>query len=71
VKCLIAGARQAGIALIYLNEGITDMEVGEVVGARQPAWHLVAQGIGLRREVLTLDKTAERLGVSEVLPHRG
>jgi hypothetical protein len=47
------------------------MEVGEVVGSRQPGWHLVLEGVGLGREVLTLDEAAEGLGVSEVLPHRG
>ena len=63
---LVAGARQAGIALVDLGEGIADLEVGEVVGSGQPARHLVAQWVGLGREVFPLDKSAEGLGVSEV-----
>ena len=37
MQCLVAGARQAGIALVDLDERITNLEVGVVVISWQPA----------------------------------
>ena len=42
MKCLVAGAGQAGIAFVDFDEGIAFMEVGVVVVSRQPAGNCAA-----------------------------
>jgi hypothetical protein len=54
---LVAGARQAGISLVDLDEWITDLEVGVVVISWQPAGSCVGDLIGLGFEALALDET--------------
>ena len=63
----VAGARQAGEALIDLHIRIADTEVGVIVIAGHPTRHLVGNLVGLGLEALALDETAERLGLAEVL----
>jgi len=54
---LVAGARQAGIALIDLDEWISNLEVGVVVISWQPAGSSVGDLISLWLEALALDET--------------
>ena len=63
----IAGAGQAGKALVDLDEGITDMKVGVIVVSREPAGGRVGDFVGLGRKALTLDKAAEGFCIAEDL----
>ena len=67
---LVAGARQAGISLINLDEWIADLEVGVVVISWQPAGSCVGDLVGLWFKALALDKTTKWLGVAEVFSAR-
>jgi hypothetical protein len=58
MQCLIAGARQAGIAIVDTDVRITNLEVGHVVVAWKPGRHVVGDLVGLWLETLTLDETA-------------
>src|ERR1019366_2019300 len=67
MKRRIAGAGQPGVAFVDLDEGIAVVEVGVVVVSWQPTGGGIAYLVGLGRECLVLDETAERFGVAEHL----
>ena len=67
----VAGAGQAGESLVDLYIWITLVEVGVVVFSGHPGGHGVPNFVGLGFESLTLDETAQGLGVAEHLFHAG
>ena len=56
----VAGARQAGIAVVDPDARITDLEVGHVIVAGQPRGHGVGDLVGLGLEAGALDEAAQR-----------
>jgi len=62
----IAGAGQARIAFVDLDERIADVEVGVVVISWEPAGCCVGDLVGLGREAFTLDESPEGFCIAEV-----
>jgi hypothetical protein len=60
MQCFVAGARQAGIAVVDPDVRITDLEVGHVIVAGQPRWPGVGNFVGLGLEACALDEAAQR-----------
>jgi hypothetical protein len=66
MKGFIAGAGQAGIAFIDLDERVAFMEIDVVVVSGQPTGCVVGDLVGLGREGFVLDEPSEGFCIAEV-----
>jgi galactokinase/mevalonate kinase-like predicted kinase len=62
----IAGAGQAGIAFVDLDERIASVEVDVVIVAGEPAGGVVGDLVGLGREGFVLNEPSEGFCIAEV-----
>jgi hypothetical protein len=66
MKGRVAGAGQAGISFVDLDERIAAMEVDVVVVAGEPAGGVVGDLVGLGREGFVLNEPSEGFCIAEV-----
>ena len=71
VQGLVAGAGPAGVAVVDLDVGIADPEVGHVVVAGEPGRHGIGDLVGLGLEAFALDEAAQGFGIAEVFLEGG